>query len=355
MLQNNKAGSKKWFMLVLSAVLAMSVLAGCGKKAEDKSTGKASDNSKVVATYEGGQITQNEFDKEIATQLFLYPQYEQVISMDQFRDNIVKQQIASRYLDGKASEKAKQIGKEEAKKQIDLIKKQVGDKQFKEMLDKRKVTEAEVTEYVARSFTVVQDYKSKVTEEQLKAEFEKSKKDMTTASVRHILIGFKDKKGKERKKEDALKMAKDIKVRLEKGEDFTKLAKQLSEDSGSVKDGGLYQNVEVGKWVPQFKEAALTLPLNQVSDPVETSYGYHVMRVEERKEKEYSKLTEAEKDDLLTRVASELINNFMQKDLKKLIKKIDFPMTETKPEENKDEKKNQKAEAPKETKKESGK
>ncbi|MBG9734329.1 peptidylprolyl isomerase [Paenibacillus alvei] len=346
MLQNNKTRSKKWLLLALSAVLAISVLAGCGNK-EDKSAGKATDNSKVVATYEGGQITQNEFDKEISNMLFFYPEYEQIISMDQFRDYFVKQQIAYRYLDGKAPEKAKQTGKDKAKEQIGVMKKQIGDKQFKEMLDKRKLTEDEITEYMARILTVVQDYNSKVTEDQLKAEFEKNKKDMTTASVRHILIGFKDKEGKERKKEDALKKAKDVQARLKKGEDFAKLAEQLSEDPGSAKEGGLYKDAAVGQWVPEFKEAALTLPLNQVSDPVETSYGYHVMRVENRKEKEYSKLTEEEKESLRTRAASELMNNFMQKDLDKLIKKIDLPKTETKPEEKKDEKKDEKTETPK--------
>ncbi|BFH10413.1 peptidylprolyl isomerase [Paenibacillus melissococcoides] len=325
MLQNKQMRSKKWLLLALSAVLTLSVLAGCGKK---DTTAAAKDGSKVVATYEGGEVTEDEFKKEMATMLVFYPEYEQIIGMEQFQEYFLKQQIAYLYLEGKASDKAKKTGEEKAKEQLDLMKTQAGADEFKKMLDAQKLTEADVTAYMTRILTVVQDYNDKVTDEQLKAEFEKNKKDLTVATVRHVLIGFEDKNGKERKKEDALKLAKDIQTRLKKGEDFAKVAKENSDDTGSADNGGLYQDVAVGNWVPQFKEAALTLPINEISDPVETDYGYHVMRVEARAEKTFDKLTDTEKTSLRTQAASELMNDFMEKELDNLIKKIDLPKTE---------------------------
>lgn len=197
MLQNKQMRSKKWLLLALSAVLTLSVLAGCGKK---DTAAAPKDGSKVVATYEGGEVTEDQFKKEMATMLVFYPEYEQIIGMEQFQEYFLKQQIAYLYLEGKASDKAKKTGGEKAKEQLDLMKAQAGDDEFKKILDAQKLTEADVTAYMTRILTVVQEYNDKVTDEQLKAEFEKNKKDMTVATVRHVLIGFEDKNGKERKK-----------------------------------------------------------------------------------------------------------------------------------------------------------
>ena len=92
-----------------------------------------------------------------------------------------------------------------------------------------------------------------------------------------------------------MKIAKEVKTKLDAGEDFAKVAKEYSEDPGSADNGGLYENTPVSNWVEAFKEAAKTLPINKISDPVETEYGYHVMKVESRTEADYSKLTDEQK------------------------------------------------------------
>ncbi|WP_028543446.1 peptidylprolyl isomerase [Paenibacillus taiwanensis] len=332
MLQNNTKRSWKRVTILLTLVLALTFVAACGNKNANADV--------VVATYEGGQVTQAQFDKELANMLFFYPDYAQIIQMDDFRQYFIKQQIAYLYLAEKAPDKSKQEGAKRADEQIAGIKKQVGDDQFKKMLEAQKLTEADVKTYMDRILTVVTDYNAKVTDEQVKAQFEKDKTDFTTASVRHVLIGFKDKNQKDRKKEDALKLAKDVQDRLKKGEDFAKLAKELSDDTGSAENGGLYKDVAVSKWVPQFKDAALTLPLNQISDPVETEYGYHVMKVESRTNKTFDMLTKEDKDILRTKAATTSLNKFMENDLeKKIIKKIDLPKTEKKEEEKPADKK----------------
>ncbi|WP_195576830.1 peptidylprolyl isomerase [Paenibacillus sp. 1001270B_150601_E10] len=330
MLQSKK-GSWKVSLVALMLVLALSVVAACG----NKNGSEPADNSPVVATYKGGTVTQNQFDKELANMLFFYPSYQQMIEMDEFRQYFIKQQIAYLYLEDKATDAAKKEGKKEAEEQMAAIKKQVGDDEFKKMLDAQKLTEQDVMNYMTRIMTVVADYNAKVTDEQLKAQFEKDKQNMTTASVRHILIGFTDAEGKERKKEDALKLAKDLQARLKKGEDFAKLAKEFSEDPASKENGGLYEDVAVGQWVEQFRDAALTLPLNEISDPVETSYGYHVMKVEKRTEKVFDKLTDEEKDQIRGTIASEEMNKFMEDELEKIVKDEDIKLPAVKTEEEK--------------------
>ncbi|MGZ9587093.1 peptidylprolyl isomerase [Paenibacillus marinisediminis] len=324
MLQSKNRRSWKGMIVALTLILAVTVIAGCGKK-DDKNA--AGDNT-VVATYEGGEITQQEFDKELANMMLFYPEYEQLLGMDEFREYFVKQQIAYEYLAANAPDESKAEGKKRAEKQLKDMKAQFGEDEYKKLIKEKNLTDADVTDYMARILTVVDSFNKQVTDEDMKAQFEKNKRDMTTASVRHILIGFKDKDGKERTEEDALKRANEVKARLDKGEDFATLAKEYSDD-GNASTGGLYEDTPVGKWVTEFKEAALTLPLNTISDPIKTQYGYHIMRVEKRTEKTFEGLTDAEKETLKTLAASEKMNKFMEEDLeKKVIKEIKLPPVE---------------------------
>ena len=85
--------------------------------------------------------------------------------------------------------------------------------------------------------------------------------------VRHILV-------------KTMEQALDIKKQLENGADFAALAKKYSEDPGSKDNGGLYKNVERGKMVPEFDKAAFSLPVGKISDPVQTSFGFHILKVD---------------------------------------------------------------------------
>lgn len=100
----------------------------------------------------------------------------------------------------------------------------------------------------------------------------------------HILISTLDK-GQQplpaEQKKVKEKLARDIKARADKGEDFAKLAKEFSEDPGSKDNGGEY-TFGRGEMVKEFEAAAFSLKTNQVSDIVETSYGYHIIKLSEK-------------------------------------------------------------------------
>ncbi|KAA8756801.1 MULTISPECIES: peptidylprolyl isomerase [Paenibacillus] len=318
------------------AVLSLSLLAACGKKEEAK-TPESTDTSAVVATYDGGTITANEFDMEQRVMKFLYPEYAQMMDMDDFKEYLVKQEVAYEYLSGKASEDAKTAGTKAATEQFDKMKASVQADQWTEMLKAQNLTDDNIKGYMTRIMTVIKDKETGVTDDAIKAEFEKNKDQFTTASVRHVLINFTDPKTqKERKKEDALKIAKEVKTKLDGGADFAEIAKKYSEDPGSAEKGGLYENTPVGSWVEAFKEAAKTLPLNKISDPVETEYGYHVMKVEARTEADFAKLTAEQKESLKSQLAAAEIDTFMQNELDKIVKEVKLPKTE-KAEEGKTE------------------
>jgi peptidyl-prolyl cis-trans isomerase C len=97
----------------------------------------------------------------------------------------------------------------------------------------------------------------------------------------HILIRV-DPQADQSQKDESRKKMEAIQQRLKKGEDFAELAKQYSEDPSSAKGGDLGYFGR-GRMVRPFEDAAFALKPGEVSDIVETQFGYHLIKVTERK------------------------------------------------------------------------
>lgn len=113
-----------------------------------------------------------------------------------------------------------------------------------------------------------------VTEEEMKAFFEENKEDFAQeeqVKARHILVATE-------------KEAQEIKDKLAKGEDFAALAKEYSLDDSTKNNGGQLGFFNRGDMTPEFEKAAFSLPVGEVSAPVKTEYGYHLIKVEEKRE-----------------------------------------------------------------------
>jgi peptidyl-prolyl cis-trans isomerase C len=89
--------------------------------------------------------------------------------------------------------------------------------------------------------------------------------------ARHILVATEDE-------------AKGIEAQLKKGADFATLAKEKSKDPGAV-DGGDLGYFTKDQMVPEFAEAAFKLDKGQISDPVKTQFGWHIIKVEDKRTK----------------------------------------------------------------------
>lgn len=128
--------------------------------------------------------------------------------------------------------------------------------------------------------------------------------------LRHILISTTDdptgKTKKKRSDADAKKLALEIKSKLEKGADFAKLAKEYSDDPGSKELGGVIEG-SADQYVPEFANAAKTLPFGKISDPVKTSFGYHIIKVESRKKQTADKAPEQVKQLKMQEVFQEVV------------------------------------------------
>lgn len=320
----NKKKAWKGITLTVAAVMAVSMLAAC----EKKESADQSDSSKVVATYKGGEITEKELESQKKIISFMSPEYAQFINLSDFQDYIVKQKIAFEYLSNKADDASKKEGEKQASQLIDQNKKSMGEEQFKKQLETQKLTEDDLKQYLVQAMTAMTDMTSKVTEDDIKNKYDSTKQDYTVATLHHVLIGLQYGDKKERTKEEALKIAKDVKSQLDKGADFAEMAKKYSDDSSTKETGGLYENFTIGQYnINELKERVLTLPLNKISDPFETTLGYHIVKVDSRKETPYDKLTKEQKDIIKQNLGAAKIDNFMQNELKDIIQKIDLPKT----------------------------
>jgi len=112
----------------------------------------------------------------------------------------------------------------------------------------------------------------------------------------HILISFDD----EVIEDAALEQSKDILLRIKDGESFEELAEEFSDDGGSAANGGDLGWAEPGLFVPEFDQVLFALEIGEISDPVKTQFGYHIIRlddVKEGKSKEFAEIEEELTDE----------------------------------------------------------
>jgi peptidyl-prolyl cis-trans isomerase SurA len=111
-----------------------------------------------------------------------------------------------------------------------------------------------------------------------------SKHIVTKTKARHILI----KTNELLNDEDARKRLLSLKNRISDGDSFEILARSNSDDKGSALNGGDLGWVGTGDLVPPFEAAMKKLSLNEISDPVQTQFGWHIIQVLDRKDKDNS-------------------------------------------------------------------
>jgi peptidyl-prolyl cis-trans isomerase C len=125
----------------------------------------------------------------------------------------------------------------------------------------------------------------------VKAYYEAHQNEWETVTARHILIRMAGsavplREGeKDLSDEDALAKAKDLRAKLVAGGKFDEIAKAESDDAGSGANGGALGEFTRGRMVPQFEEVAFQLKVDEISEPVKTQFGYHIIQVTKHENK----------------------------------------------------------------------
>jgi len=152
------------------------------------------------------------------------------------------------------------------------------------------------------------------TDQELSAYLEDHREDYDTPEevhARHILIRVPEG-ASEAEIAQAKKQIEDIKKELENGADFAELAKKYSQDPGSAPNGGDLGFFSRGRMVQEFEDAAFSLEPGQLSDPVRTQFGFHLIKVEEKKPAQHPELAQIRERVLQDYIEAERDRRFEQ-------------------------------------------
>lgn len=215
---------------------------------------------------------------------------------------------------------------------------------FKSEMEARGFTEASLKKNLERQLSI-QKYidetivpKADVPEETVKEAYDQNPQNFTREEeirASHILISSSESDPKE-KKEEALKKAREVaKLAKAKGADFAELAKTYSEGP-SGPSGGDLGFFSRGRMVKPFEDAAFAMKVNEVSDPVLTQFGYHIIKVTGHHDSTtipYEEVKEKLAQDLKNRMVNELIGKELTRLREKAQIQVLFEPTEPAPQE----------------------
>jgi peptidyl-prolyl cis-trans isomerase C len=242
---------KKFLVLILG--LGLVLVAGCDKFEKP--------SAKYIAKVNKSVISEDDFLKEIS----LIPEWaRKSFSGKEGKDRFLQELINKELISQDAINRGLQNDRDLAEKI----------EEFRKMSLLTIVLKKEVEE------------KAEVTESEIKEFYDSNpEKFMTGEEVRarHILVDTEEK-------------ANDILNSIIKGESFPELAKTFSMDKGSAQNGGDLGFFSRGRMIPEFEETAFSLKKGEVSKPVKTTYGYHLIETTDKREGSQIQFEEAKEN-----------------------------------------------------------
>ena len=260
-------------VLLLCALVSLA-LAGCGGGDEDVP-------ADAVAVVDGEEIARSDYEALIAQAKKSYTNQKREFpaagsqEFQTLRNQAVQFLIQREQFEQEAESLDVEITDKQIDAQLEKIKKQYfgGDeKKYDKQLKEQGITEEQVrkdirSQLISEKIFAQVTGEVKVTDAQIKAYYDKNKAQYSqpeSREVRHILVKTKVK-------------AEALYTQLQNGGDFAALAKQNSEDTGSKANGGKL-TISKGQTVAEFDRTAFQLKKNEISEPVKTEFGYHIIQ-----------------------------------------------------------------------------
>jgi len=243
--------------------------------------------TKEIAKVNGKIISQKHLDD----MALLYKQQTNTNTINEAeKKKIIEQIIDNFLLLDEAKKRNIVVETEFIEKNIAEIKKQFGDgDNFDDELKKHGISYDAFRNNIEdtlliQKFTNEESQKNvKITADMLETYYKTHEKSMISPEMvkaRHILVGKSQAGSMEKAKEKAAKLLEELK----NGADFENIAKEHSDCPSATKGGdlGMFRR---GQMVPEFEESAFSLEVNEVSNPVSTGFGVHLIRVDEKVQK----------------------------------------------------------------------
>ncbi|MBF0275355.1 MAG: peptidylprolyl isomerase [Nitrospinae bacterium] len=285
----------------------------------------------VVAKVGKVEIKKDEVAK-ILTEI--YPQLSKAVDAGKNIDvklilkKIVDNMVMDKIMFQEVTEKKIEVSEKELKESVEMIYKRFqGEENFKKFLVQQKLSQEKFESKLKADLQInkllsTEVYKNvEVSDKEAQEFYDKNPKMFkATGQIKasHILIKYKKSEGEDKRKV-ALKKIKEIQKQIKNGADFTQLAKEKSEGPSAVKGGDL-GFFGKGQMVPAFEKAAFALKKNGVSDIVETPFGFHLIKLYEKKPAEVISLSKV-KTQLKERLKATKIEVEVKKYYEELLKK----------------------------------
>jgi len=292
-----KEGSKDmiWKVFVVG-IMAWTCAWGVSMGADQKGQGASGDVPKVVAKVNGKAISGEQYQKlfkqmEGSRQAGAQPDS---ASSDPkaMKEQVLERLITVEVLSQKAEQLKIQAEPQELDEKIQEIQESLGGEQaMKEALQSHGLSMEELRADIQRSMRIQKllelEVFEKVTVDQgeVKGFYDSNPQVFQVPEqvrARHIIVRVKEgaTEGEKKQAKDAIQKAAE---RIKKGESFEEVAKQVSQD-GTAQRGGDLGYFSRGQMVPEFEKVAFSLEKDKVSQVVETKFGYHLIKLEDKKE-----------------------------------------------------------------------
>nr|WP_208752605.1 peptidylprolyl isomerase PrsA [Bacillus cereus] len=263
-------------IFIITALLSILMLSACGQK----------NDSDTVATTTDSTITKSDFEKQLKDRY----------GKDMLYEMMAQDVITKKY----------KVSEDDVDKELQKAKNQYGD-QFKNVLKNNGLKdEADFKNQIKFKLAMNEAIKKSITEKDVKDHYKPEIK------ASHILVSDENE-------------AKEIKKKLDAGASFEELAKQESQDLLSKEKGGDLGYFNSGRMAPEFETAAYKLKVGQISNPVTSPNGYHIIKLTDKKAlKPYDEVKDSIRKNLEEERISDPIfgKKLLQNELKKANIKI---------------------------------
>jgi len=279
----------KWCCLA-AAALGFLVLPICVRAEEEKTAvekGKIAEVNGISISNEAYERELSFFLEQAAREGRQVPDTMLAKVKEDILDNLIDREV----LYQKSQKEGIKIGAQAVTDQLATIKKRFpSDAEFKKALDQMKLSESDIKSQIEKDMAIRElidkqvAQKVVITDAQTKSYYDENPnmfEQPEQVKASHILIKVETDASETDKAKARIEIVK-IQKKLQNGEDFATLAKEFSQGPSSAKGGdlGFFRR---GQMVKPFEDAAFALKPNEVSDVVETRFGYHLIKVTERK------------------------------------------------------------------------
>jgi foldase protein PrsA len=248
---SKKLGNKKVYLTISGVILiVVALLFGTAF------------NKDTVASVDGESITKGE----------LYD-----VMVKQYGQDSLSYLINNKIVEIAAGKENVKISDEDVDAEMkEFVEANGGEESFNYALEQSGLTKKDIETEIVNYLKIVKLLESEVdiTDEEMKTHFEENKdsyNEPEQVEASHILVENEETANK-------------VKEKLEAGEDFAELAKEYSTDTSNAENGGELGYFSKGTMVEEFENIAFSMNVGEISDPVKTDYGYHIIHVTDKKE-----------------------------------------------------------------------